>query len=153
MVRGAPNRSEKRVGARGSASAERRDAPLPAPRLRRGGLRIVVRVETQLAIARSFIEAVQAKNDHAAAGLCSDEIEVVLPGASAPLKGKDGVRQMINLAPKLEQSARGEEQRDDEVRISTFTRAPGVFANYTTWIFVFERNEIKRLSFELRAAN
>ena len=78
---------------------------------------------------------------------------MLLPGASAPLKGKHGVRKMINLAPKLGQSARGEEQRDDEVRISTLTRAPGVFANYTTWIFVFERNEIKRLSFELRAAN
>ena len=112
-----------------------------------------VRVDTQLAIARSFIDAVQAKNDRAAAELCSNEIEVLLPGAGTPLKGKDGVRQMIDLAPKLEQSARGEVQRGDEVRISTLTRAPGVFANYTTWVFVFEGNKIRRLSFELRAAN
>jgi hypothetical protein len=110
-------------------------------------------METQLAVARSFIEAVQAKNDRAAAELCSAEIEVLLPGANGPLRGKDGVRQMVNLAPKLEQSARGEEQRGDEVRISTLTRAPGVFANYTTWVFVFEGNKIRRLSFELRAAN
>jgi len=110
-------------------------------------------MDTQVAVARSFIEAVQARNDHGAAELCSDDIEVLLPGASVPLIGKDGARQMINLAPKLEQSARGEEQRDDEVRISTLTRAPGVFANYTTWIFVFERDKIRRLSFELRAAN
>jgi hypothetical protein len=108
---------------------------------------------TQLAVARSFIEAVQARNDRTAAELCADEVEVLLPGANAPLKGKDGVRQMINLAPKLEQSARSEEQRGDEVRISTLTRFPGVFANYTTWIFVFERDKIRRLSFELRAAN
>jgi hypothetical protein len=108
---------------------------------------------TQVAIARSFIEAVQAKSDVAAAALCADDIEVLLPGARATLRGKDGVRQMINLAPKLEQSPRGEEQRLDEVRISTLTRAPGVFANYTTWVFVFERDMIKRLSFELRAAN
>jgi hypothetical protein len=113
----------------------------------------VVGVDTQLAVARSFIEAVQAKNDASAAALCSDEIEVLLPGAGATLKGKDGVRQMINMAPKLEQSARGEEQHGDEVRISTLTRAPGVFANYTTWVFVFEGNKIRRLSFELRAAN
>ena len=109
--------------------------------------------DTDLAIARSFIEAVQAKKDDAAAELCSADVEVLLPGASAPLRGKDGVRQMINLAPKLEQSARGEERRGDEVRISTLTRAPGVFANYTTWVFVFERGKIRRLSFELRAAN
>jgi hypothetical protein len=110
-------------------------------------------VDTQLAVARSFIDAVQSRNDRAAAALCSDDVEVLLPGAGAPLRGKDGVRQMINLAPKLEQSARGEEQHDNEVRISTLTRAPGVFANYTTWVFVFESDKIRRLSFELRAAN
>ena len=110
-------------------------------------------MDTQRAIARSFIEAVQAKNADAAAALCSDEIEVLLPGANAPLRTKDGVRQMINLAPNLEQSARGEEQRGDEVRISTLTRAPGLFANYTTWVFAFEGDKIRRLSFELRAAN
>lgn len=108
---------------------------------------------TQVEIARSFIDAVQSRNDRAAAELCSDDIEVLLPGANAPLKGKDGVRQMINLAPKLEQSTRGEEQHDNEVRISTLTRFPGVFANYTTWIFTFEGDKIRRLSFELRAAN
>ena len=110
-------------------------------------------MDTRLAVARSFIEAVQAKNDRAAAEFCSDAIEVLLPGAGATLKGKDGVRQMVNLAPKLEQSARSEEQRGDEVRISTLTRAPGVFANYTTWVFVFEGDKIRHLSFELRAAN
>jgi hypothetical protein len=110
-------------------------------------------VDTPLAVARSFIDAVQGKNAGAAAALCSDDIEVLLPGANATLNGKDGVRQMVNLAPKLEQSARGEEERDGEVRISTLTRAPGVFANYTTWVFVFEGNKIRRLSFELRAAN
>ena len=119
----------------------------------KAGVRIVADMETQLTVARSFIEAVQAKNDRAAAEFCSGDVEVLLPGASAPLRGKDGVRQMVNLAPKLEQSARGEEQRGDEVRISTLTRFPGVFANYTTWLFVFEGDKIRRLSFELRAAN
>ena len=107
----------------------------------------------QLASAQSFIEAVQSKNDVAAAALCADDVEVLLPGANATLRGKDGVRQMINMAPKLEQHSRSEEQHGDEVRISTLTRAPGVFANYTTWLFVFEGDKIKRLSFELRAAN
>jgi hypothetical protein len=110
-------------------------------------------VTAQLANARAFIEAVQSKNDAAAAALCADDVEVLLPGAGSTLRGKDGVRQMVNMAPKLEQRARGEEQHGDEVRISTLTRAPGVFANYTTWLFVFEGDRIKRLSFELRAAN
>ena len=110
-------------------------------------------VTTRLASARSFIEAVQSKNDVAAAALCADDVEVLLPGAGATLRGKDGVRQMINMAPKLEQHSRGEEQRGDEVRISTLTRAPGVFVNYTTWLFLFEGDKIRRLSFELRAAN
>ncbi len=110
-------------------------------------------MDTQIAIARSFIDAVQARKDVAAAALCSDDIEVLLPGAGEPLKGKDGVRQMIKMAPTLEQSQRGEEQHGDEVRISTLTRAPGIFANYTTWVFVFEGDKIRRLSFELRAAN
>jgi hypothetical protein len=110
-------------------------------------------ITTQLASARSFIEAVQSKNDVAAAALCADEVEVLLPGAGATLRGRDGVRQMVNMAPKLEQRSRGEEQHGDQVRISTLTRFPGVFANYTTWIFVFEGDKIRRLSFELRAAN
>ena len=78
---------------------------------------------------------------------------MLLPGANGPLKGKDGVRQMINMAPRLEQSARGEEQHANEVRISTLTRMPGIFASYTTWVFVFEDRKIRRLTFELRAAN
>jgi hypothetical protein len=39
------------------------------------------------------------------------------------------------------------------VRIRTLTRAPGIFANYTTWVFAMENGLVRRLSFELRAAN
>jgi ketosteroid isomerase-like protein len=53
-------------------------------------------VDSQLSVARAFIDAVRAKNDRAAAALCADDIEVLLPGANAPLKGKEGVRQMVN---------------------------------------------------------
>lgn len=108
---------------------------------------------TALDVARAFIEAVVARRADDAAGLCSDDVEVLLPGADAPLRGKDGVRQMIRLAPKLEQSFRAEEERGGEARVTTLTRAPGVFANYTTWVFAVEGGRVKRLSFELRAAN
>jgi hypothetical protein len=39
------------------------------------------------------------------------------------------------------------------VRITTLTRAPGLFANYTTWKFVTQDDHVKRLSFDLKGAN
>jgi ketosteroid isomerase-like protein len=108
---------------------------------------------TDLEVARGFIDAVQEKQSDTAAELCADDVEVLLPGAEAPLRGKDGVRQMVRLVPKLEQSFRSDEERDGHVRVTTLTRAPGIFANYTTWVFKIEGEHVKRLSFELRAAN
>ncbi len=104
-------------------------------------------------VARGFISAVQEKDADGAADLCAEDVEVLLPGADSPLRGKEGVRQMIRMAPQFLQSMRDEEERDGEVRITTLTRAPGVFANYTTWRFVTEHDLVKRLSFELRGAN
>jgi ketosteroid isomerase-like protein len=106
-----------------------------------------------LEVARGFINAVRDRSADAAAELCTDDVEVLLPGAEAPLRGKEGVRQMIRMAPQFLQSMRDEEERDGEVRITTLTRAPGVFANYTTWVFVMDGGKVARLSFELRGAN
>jgi hypothetical protein len=108
---------------------------------------------TGLDVARGFINAVRERNADAAADLCAEGVEVLLPGADAPLRGKEGVRQMIRMAPQFLQSMRDEEERDGEVRITTLTRAPGVFANYTTWRFVITGGLVERLSFELRGAN
>jgi hypothetical protein len=103
--------------------------------------------------ARSFIVAVQGKDADTAALLCAEDVEVLLPGADMPLRGREGVRQMIRMAPDFLQSMRDEEESGGEVRITTLTRAPGLFANYTTWKFVTEGDEVKRLSFDLRGAN
>lgn len=108
---------------------------------------------TKLDVARGFVNAVRDQDADGAAALCTDDVEVMLPGADAPLRGKEGVRQMIRLAPQFEHSLRDEEQRDGEVRITTLTRAPGVFANYTTWRFQMQDEHVRRLSFELRGAN
>lgn len=109
---------------------------------------------TGLEIARGFISAVQERDPDAAAALCADDVEVLLPGADEPLRGKEGVRQMIRMAPQFLQSLRDEEERaGGEVRITTLTRAPGVFANYTTWHFITADARVRRLSFELRGAN
>lgn len=103
--------------------------------------------------ARGFVNAVREQNADGAAELCTDDVEVLLPGADSPLRGKEGVRQMIRMAPQFEHSLREEVQRDAEIRITTLTRAPGVFANYTTWRFQMQDDLVKRLSFELRGAN
>jgi hypothetical protein len=108
---------------------------------------------SNLEVARGFINAVVDRRADAAADLCTEVVEVLLPGADQPLRGKEGVRQMIRMAPQFLQSMRDEEERDGEVRITTLTRAPGVFANYTTWLFVMDGEKIDRLSFELRGAN
>jgi len=106
-----------------------------------------------LDVARGFINAVQEKNANAAAELCAEDVEVLLPGADEPLRGKEGVRNMIRMAPDFLQSMRDEQVIAGEVRITTLTRAPGLFANYTTWRFVTDDGHVKRLSFELKGAN
>ncbi len=108
---------------------------------------------TPLETARSFVKAVQDKDADAAAVLCADDVEVFLPGADAPLRGRDGVRQMIRMAPAFTHTFRTEEERDGEVLLVSLTRAPGVFANYTTWRFRFVDRQVRRLSFDLKGAN
>ncbi len=108
---------------------------------------------TPLEIGRAFIDAVEAKEADRAAALCAEDVEILLPGADAPLKGREGVRQMVRLAPELVQTFRSEEQIGDEARVTTLTRAPGIFANYTTWVFTTQDGHIDHLRFELRAAN
>src|SRR3979409_1568815 len=108
---------------------------------------------TDIEVARGFIHAVRERDADAAAELCTEQVEVLLPGADQPLRGKEGVRQMIRMAPQFLQSMRDEEARDSELRVAARTRAPGVFANYTTWLFVMDSGKIDRLSFELRGAN
>ena len=108
---------------------------------------------TGLEVAKGFINAVVEREANAAAELCTETVEVLLPGADEPLRGREGVRQMIRMAPQFLQSMRDEDERDGEVRITTLTRAHGVFANYTTWLFVMNGEKIDRLSFELRGAN
>ena len=111
-------------------------------------------MDSTLEVARSFVQAVQERNADAAADLCADDVRVTLPGLPEPFLGKEGVRQMIRMAPvELVQTPREERADGKNVRITTLTRAPGVFANYTTWNFEIEGALVHRLDFELRAAN
>jgi ketosteroid isomerase-like protein len=108
---------------------------------------------TPVDTARAFVKAAEEKDADAAAALCGENVEILLPGADAPLRGKEGVRQMIRMSPEFKHSFREAEERDGEVRLTSLTRAPGVFANYTTWRFRIADEHVQQLSFDLRAAN
>lgn len=108
---------------------------------------------TPLEVGRAFIDAVERKDANAAAALCTEEVTVVLPGEEMTVRGRDGVRRMIRMAPELVQTFRAEDAAGNVARVTTLTRAPGVFANYTTWVFTLEDGRIDDLRFELRAAN
>ena len=111
-------------------------------------------MDSTLDVARSFVQAVKDRNGDAAAALCAEDVEVTLAGLPEPFQGKEGIRQMIRLAPsELVQTPREEPVDGKNVRITTLTRAPGVFANYTTWNFEIDGALVRRLDFELRAAN
>jgi len=104
-------------------------------------------------IARSFVQAVQARDADAAAALCAEDVEVYLPGADAPLRGREGVRQMIRMSPEFTHSFRETEERDGEVLLTSLTRMPGIFANYTTWRFRTADGLVRTLRFDLKGAN
>ena len=106
-----------------------------------------------LEAARAFMAATQTKDAAAAVAVCTEGVELLLPGADAPLRGKEGIRQMIRMSPQFTFTLRKEEEHADDVRITTLTRAPGLFANYTTWRFEIEGGMVHRLRFELRGAN
>lgn len=108
---------------------------------------------TAIEVGRAFIDAVEAKDAEKAASLCTEAVSVFLPGADIAVRGKDGVRQMIRMAPELVQTFRAEEEAGSVARVTTLTRAPGIFANYTTWVFTMANGQIEDLRFELRAAN
>lgn len=108
---------------------------------------------TPVEVGRAFIDAVEAKDAEKAASLCTDQVSIFLPGGDMAVRGKDGVRHMIRMAPELVQTFRSEEEAGNVARVTTLTRAPGVFANYTTWVFTTTDGRIDDLRFELRAAN
>lgn len=99
------------------------------------------------------MSAAQSRDAAAAAALCTDDVQVILPGANAALRGKSGVRQMVRMSPQFVFTPRKEEEVGADVRVTTLTRAPGFFANYTTWCFETEGGLVHRLRFELRGAN
>lgn len=106
-----------------------------------------------LAAAKTFMAALQHKEPEKAASVCADGVVIELPGGENELHGKDGARQLMRMAPPFVRLIREEQVNGDTVILRGLTRAPGQFANYTTWAFETENGLITRVSFHWRPAN
>jgi len=108
---------------------------------------------TPLEAAKTFMSALTEKAPEKAASVCADDVVIELPGGENELHGKDGARQLMRMAPPFVRIVRDEEVRGNVIRLKGLTRAPGKFANYTTWTFETDGSLITRVTFEWRPAN
>lgn len=97
--------------------------------------------------------ALEAKDAERAASVCAEDVTIVLPGGETELEGRDGARRLIRMAPPFIRRVREEEVDGDTVILRGLTRAPGHFANYTTWTFATDGEQITRVTFSWRPAN
>ncbi len=106
-----------------------------------------------LASARTFMKALEAKDPGGAASVCTDDVVIELPGGDNELKGKEGARQLMRMAPPFVRTVREETVTGNTVVLKGLTRAPGQFANYTTWTFETRDGLITHVTFMWRPAN
>ncbi len=106
-----------------------------------------------LEAAKAFMAALGAKDAEKAAAVCADDVVIELPGGDNELRGKDGARQLMRLAPPFVRIVREEQVKGNTVVLKGLTRAPGQFANYTTWTFETKDGLITHVTFSWRPAN
>ena len=106
-----------------------------------------------LGAAKAFMDALQAKEPEKAAAVCADSVVIELPGGENELRGKDGARQLMRMAPLFMLIVREQRVEGSTVVLRGLTRAPGRFANYTTWTFETDGGLITRVTFHWRPAN
>ena len=108
---------------------------------------------TAIESAKTFISALENRDPEKAAAVCADDVVIELPGGENELRGKDGARQLMRMAPPFVRTVREETVDGDTVVLRGLTRAPGMFANYTTWTFETENGLITRVTFSWKPAN
>lgn len=106
-----------------------------------------------LEAAKTFMTALQAGDAERAASVCAEDVVVVLPGGENELEGREGVRRLVRMAPAFVRRVREEEIEGTTVTLRGLTRAPGHFANYTTWTFETDGSLITHVTFLWRPAN
>ena len=108
---------------------------------------------TPLEAARSVMSALEPPEPERAGVVVADEVVIELPGGVTQLHGKDGARQLMRMAPPFVRTIREEDVAGDMVVLKGLTRAPGQFANYTTWTFETDGERITRVTFAWKPAN
>ncbi len=97
--------------------------------------------------------ALEANDAEQAASVCAESVAIVLPGGENQLEGRDGARRLVRMAPPFIRLIREEQVEGNVVTLRGLTRAPGHFANYTTWTFETNGELITHLTFAWRPAN
>ena len=106
-----------------------------------------------LEAAKTFMRALEARDPEKAASVCAEDVVIVLPGGEAELEGREGARRHADQAPPFVRRIREEDVEGTTVTLRGLTRAPGAFANYTTWTFETDGDLITHVSFVWRPAN
>jgi limonene-1,2-epoxide hydrolase len=110
-------------------------------------------VPEPLDAARTFMDALEARDAERAASVCAEDVQIELPGGDSELQGKDGARRLVRMAPNFVRRIREHETQGTTVILRGLTRAPGQFANYSTWTFETEGGLITHVTFAWRHAN
>lgn len=108
---------------------------------------------TPLEAAKIFMHALETKDPERAASVCAEDVTIVLPGGETELEGREGARRLMRMAPPFIRIIREEQVEGNTVTLRGLTRAPGLFANYTTWTFETDGTLITHVSFAWKAAN
>jgi SnoaL-like domain len=99
------------------------------------------------------MDALEARDAERAASVCAEDVQIELPGGDSELQGKDGARRLVRMAPNFVRRIREHETQGTTVILRGLTRAPGQFANYSTWTFETEGGLITHVTFAWRHAN
>ena len=110
-------------------------------------------VPDPLEAAKTFMDALEARDPERAAAVCSENVQIELPGGESQLEGRDGARRLVRIAPPFIRRIREQQIDGTTVILRGLTRAPGHFANYTTWTFETDGKLITHVTFAWRPAN
>jgi len=108
---------------------------------------------TPLEAARTFMAALEASDGDRAAAVCAEEVRIQPPGGGNEMEGRDAAKAFVKRAPSFVRRIREEQVEGTTVILKGLTRAPGMFANFTTWTFETDGEKITHLSFVWRPAN
>ena len=106
-----------------------------------------------LEAARTFMDALEARDPDRAASVCAEDVQIDLPGGDRELQGKEGARQLVRMDQNFVRRIRAQETKGNTVILRGLTRAPGHFANYSIWTFETDGALIKHVTFQWSPAN